>query len=388
MSVVRPLLVALVLALPCHADPRFADGATSTTLPFQLIDDQVYLQAMVDGRALTLMLDFGNRSMISTKAAAALGLEVSPVGAGSGRGRARAKRLELGAYGLDQPQLTVIDLRRMAEGLGVELDGIVGADAFERLVVTIDYAARRLTLTDPVAFKAPAGALRVPYALDGGTPVIEGEVDGMKGRFEVDPGSGGSVRLAAAFVLHNGLLQRYPRRHETTTGWTVVGRSSAYVTRAGWLKLGAAEVRAPVLELDGSAASDLGRRQVAGVIGGGALRRFTVSFDHAQGVMHLKPNAEHAQLEGFDRSGMWIKRDGEGLIVEDLMANGPAARSQVQESDRIVSVDGVPAAALDLLELRARLRELPKGTYVKMALRRDGKPVHATIVLDDLVPPP
>jgi C-terminal processing protease CtpA/Prc len=85
---------------------------------------------------------------------------------------------------------------------------------------------------------------------------------------------------------------------------------------------------------------------------------------------------------------MWINLDGDELIIDDLMSNGPAARAQVQESDRIISVDGVAAAQLTLLDLRAKLRELPKGYRVRMALRRDSKLVYATIVLDDLVPPP
>jgi hypothetical protein len=48
----------------------------------------------------------------------------------------------------------------------------------------------------------------------------------------------------------------------------------------------------------------------------------------------------------------------------------------------------VPSTQLPLLELRAKLRELPKSSRVKITLRRDSQVVYAVVVLDDLVPPP
>jgi hypothetical protein len=219
-------------------------------------------------------------------------------------------------------------------------------------------------------------------------PLIDGEVDGMKGRFTIDTGARSSVTLSAPFVMEHGLLLRYPRRHETTTGWGLGGPTRAYATRAGWLKLGPLEVKAPVLELSSAVATTGSDRYIAGSVGGGALRRFTVSIDFVGRALYLQPNADIGAPDLFDRSGMWINLDGEELIVDELLSNGPAARAQVQKHDRIVNVDGVPATQLPLLDLRAKLRDLPKGSRVKMTLRRDSKVVYANIMLDDLVPPP
>jgi predicted aspartyl protease len=398
------VLSAALLALPTTAAPTppevapaaapaaagFAEGATATTLPFRLLNNHIYVQAVVEGRPLTLLFDTGGVDMLSTQAAKALGLTVKAAAAEAvvDVGLARAKRVELGAYGLNDVEFYVADLGRLPEVEGLAFDGMIGFESVKDLAVTIDYGARRITLTAPAAFVAPAGAAKLPFALAERLPVVDGEVDGMKGRFTIDTGARGSVALSAPFVAAHSLLERYPRRHEATTGWGISGASRAYATRAGWLKLGALEVKAPVLELSSAALGNAGDRYISGNVGGGILKRFTVTFDYAGSALYLAPNAELAAFDPFDRSGMWINLDGEDLIVDDLMSNGPAARAQVQEHDRIVSVDGVPATQLSLLDLRAKLRDLPKGYRVRMTLRRDSKVVYATIVLDDLVPPP
>ncbi len=382
-----PVLAADAFAPPPAVGGAFAEGATSTTLPFRLLNNHIYVQAVVDGKPLTLLLDTGGVNLLTPKAAAALGLASTAAG-GAELGEVRARNLELGAYALSEPLFYVADLGRLPEVEGTPFDGLVGFEVFKNLVVTIDYAARRLTLTEPAAFVAPAGAARQAFVLTERMPLIDGEVDGMKGRFTIDTGARSSVTLSAPFVMEHGLLLRYPRRHETTTSWGIAGPTRAYATRAGWLKLGPMELKAPVLELSAAAAGAASDRYVAGSIGGGALRHFTVSIDFVASALYLQPNAEFAAPDLFDRAGMWINLDGEELIVDDLLANGPAARAQVQKHDRIVSVDGVPATQLSLLELRAKLREQPKGSRVKMTLRRDSKVIYANIVLDDLVPPP
>lgn len=382
-----PALAADAFAPPAAAGGAFAEGATSTTLPFRLLNNHTYVQAVVDGRPLTLLLDTGGVNLLTPKVAAALGLEASAEG-GAALSEVRARNLELGAFALSEPLFYVADLGRLPEIEGVAFDGLIGHEVFKDLVVTIDYAARRITLTKPAAFVAPAEAARLPFELADRMPLIDGEVDGMKGRFTLDTGARSSVTLSAPFVMEHGLLLRYPRRHETTTGWGLGGPTRAYATRAGWLKLGPLEVKAPVLELSSAVATAGSDRYIAGSVGGGALRRFTVSIDFVGRALYLQPNADIGAPDLFDRSGMWINLDGEELIVDDLLSNGPAARAQVQKHDRIVNVDGVPATQLPLLDLRAKLRELPKGNRVKMTLRRDSKVVYANIMLDDLVPPP
>ena len=48
---------------------------------------------------------------------------------------------------------------------------------------------------------------------------------------------------------------------------------------------------------------------LAGNIGGGILKRFVVTFDYEHNTMYLKPIAGRiADLDTFDRSGMWINR--------------------------------------------------------------------------------
>jgi hypothetical protein len=49
-------------------------------------------------------------------------------------------------------------------------------------------------------------------------------------------------------------------------------------------------------------------RYTGGNIGGGVLKRFTVTFDYGRKLMILEPNADYAAAEPYDRSGMCCNR--------------------------------------------------------------------------------
>src|SRR5688572_30609521 len=132
------VLSAALLAAPMSAEPAppevapapaagFAEGASATTLPFRLLNNHIYVQAVVDGRPLTLLFDTGGVDMLSKQAAKALGLTVKAAAAEAGVdvGLARAKRIELGAYGLNDPELYVADLGRLPEVEGLAFDGMI-----------------------------------------------------------------------------------------------------------------------------------------------------------------------------------------------------------------------------------------------------------------------
>src|SRR5688572_6903414 len=114
-------------ATPAAAAAGFAEGASATTLPFRLLNNHIYVQAVVDGRPLTLLFDTGGVDMLSKQAAKALGLTVKAAAteAGVDVGLARAKRIELGAYGLNDAELYVADLGRLPEVEGLAFDGMI-----------------------------------------------------------------------------------------------------------------------------------------------------------------------------------------------------------------------------------------------------------------------
>jgi S1-C subfamily serine protease len=122
---------------------------------------------------------------------------------------------------------------------------------------------------------------------------------------------------------------------------------------------------------------------LAGNIGGGTLKRFVVTFDYERSVMYLKPvKGAVADLDTFDRAGMWFNRDAQGFKVVDVTAGTPAAEAGIAKNDIITAVDGKPASSFDLPSLRQRLRNDAPGTAVTFAVRGKGD---VKVILRDLI---
>jgi serine protease Do len=102
--------------------------------------------------------------------------------------------------------------------------------------------------------------------------------------------------------------------------------------------------------------------------------------------MYLKPVAGTvADINTFDRSGMWINKDPAGLTVVDITANTPAAEAGLQKGDIITTVDGKPATGIVLPDLRKHLRNDAPGTVVNFTVKRNGGTKDVKVTLRDLI---
>ena len=201
------------------ADVAFADGVVQASLPFELLNNHVFVAAAIDGHPLRLLLDTGGVNLLSADAARRIGLaslgaiETRGPGAQSvGSGFVRVDRLDIGGVALERQLLRVIDLPGFDDVEGVRVDGVLGVELFKRLVVRIDYARRELLLADPAAFAAPSSAASqtLPLTFFGHFPGVAAELDGVPGQFWLDTGNRGGVVLLDPFVEAHRLAQRYP----------------------------------------------------------------------------------------------------------------------------------------------------------------------------------
>jgi membrane-associated protease RseP (regulator of RpoE activity) len=262
---------------------------------------------------------------------------------------------------------------------------LVGYEIFKRFVVTIDYQGKRLTLTDPPAFHYQGKGTVVPFKFVGRDPQVDGQVDGVPGAFLIDTGSRASLDLMGPFVAKHGMADKYPSKVEGVTGWGVGGPARSRVIRISSLRLGGVEIKSPVAELSLQKKGAFSDEYLAGNVGGGVLKRFTLVFDYGHQKMIFEPNDSYGSADVFDRSGTWINRDGKAFEVVDVIADGPAAKAGLKAGDRVVAVDGKAAAKMTLPELRTRFRTEPSGTRIRLTVESGGKSQELTLELADLV---
>ena len=378
---------------PPVPDFEMAGGRNSTTIPFDLINNHIYLEARLNGQGPFRMLcDTGGSNIVTPELAKELGLKSEGAIEGTGVGEksedvglTKIGSLQVGDVTLKDQVFAVFDLSAMKDVEDVPFQGLIGYEVFKRFVVTIDYESSRLTLTLPAAFSYGKTGTVLPFKFNGTIPQVEGELDGIPGRFDIDTGSRSSLTVLAPFVESHNLKSRYGAKVEAVVGWGVGGAHRGLVARTKVLKLGGVVVKGVIAELSLSTKGSFIDPYVAGNVGAGVLKRFNIIFDYARQKMILEPNRNAGLPDMYDRAGMWLNRSGDGFVVIDVTAGGPAAEAGIKVGDRIVKLDGQSASELRLGATRSKFRSEPVGTKVKLLVQSDGREREVVLVLRDLI---
>jgi hypothetical protein len=368
-------------------------GLKSVALPFRLLNNHVYVEAMVNDKGpYTFIVDTGGHTLISPRVAAEAGLKVEGAGKTSGAGEktettgfARYREIALGPVRLtDQPAFITNIYDRKIEGIPV--DGMVGFELFARFAVVTDYGAKTMTISDFGAFDPSRAGTAVPFKFYDHLPSVRGFIDDLPARFDIDTGSRSEVDITSPFVARHRLRERYRPGISAITGWGVGGPSRSYVVRLPSLTLGSVKVPGVVAGLSEAKAGSFSDPNYEGNIGSGFLKRFVVSFDYSRKTMYLEPlDPPSADAGAFDRSGLWINAGDSGFLVENVAPGGPAEQAGVLKGDVIAAINGKPARPEELSNARTLLRSLPAGTAVELSILRAGKPQTVRVQLRDLI---
>jgi aspartyl protease/PDZ domain-containing protein len=391
---INPVIDAARFAMPAPPAPDFAiAGASSATVPFELLNNHTYVQVKVNGKGpYRFLCDTGGENVITPELARALDLKTEGALQGSGVGEksedvalTKVDSVALGGVTLSRQVFAVAPLSDLSAVEGVEVNGLVGYELFKRFVVKVDYANSLLTFTLPTASADHTAGIVVPFRFNEHIPQVDGEIDGIAGKFDIDTGSRSSLDLEGPFIEAHNLSAKYQPKFEATTGYGFGGASRSAVSRASLLKLGSVEVRDPVTDLTLQKKGSLTSQYVAGNVGAGVLKRFNITFDYARQQLIFERNANDELRDNFDRAGWWLNMSEGGFEVLDVVPGGPAAEAGLKVGDRILAVDGKPAAQVSLPDLRVRLRSDAPGSKVALRIASGGTTREVTLTLRDLV---
>ena len=335
-------------------------------------------------------------NVIVPRVAEALG--VKPTGALEGRGTgegsedvaiAKVSQVDIGPAWMKDQTFYVIALHDLEPVEGVAIDGLIGYEVFRRFIVRFDYERGEITLTDPAAWKYAGTAAAVPFVFNDHVPQVDGSIDGIAGKFDIDTGSRSSLDLFGPFVEKHQLATHYQASVERITGWGLGGPARGLVARGAELRLGPVTVKAPVVELSratrGSFASDF----VAGNVGYGILRRFNITFDYPSQHMYFEPNRNAGEFDAYDRSGMWVNLandpERQAFEVVEVVPGGPADRAGIKAGARITRLNGRAVRHMGLSAFRARLRQGQPGTRLELSVSTPNGDRPVTLVLRDMV---
>lgn len=380
------MLPVLCLMVCGHA--RAGDDRP-VTLPFSLHGVYIYMKAAVNDKPVNLILDSGaGVNALTPEAAKRLGLkagtDLTPV-KGAGGVAPPVSIIEIGKLAVGKASLEGQPAALIPLPEALFCDGLLGASFLHMWVVTVDYAASRLTLTPHGSFIPDEKATAFPLRLINNTPHIEATADGCHGWFNLDTGAGDSVTLFGPFVEKNQLRGKYMPAIRTVTGSGVGGLIYGDVIRLHAFEMGKFRFEQPTATLSRQTTGVFADTEVAGNIGGEILRRFTVTFDYPNRKIYLTPNALYETPFIGYRSGLGIDYVNKAFVVLSVLPNSPGAEAGVKNNETVLAVDDRPAAKIKPWEMNTLFKRDP-GTKVRLKLRdTDGTVRDVTLTLRDLL---
>jgi hypothetical protein len=378
---------------PPPPDFAIAGGKSSTTVPFELLNNHIYVEVKLNDKGpFRVLCDTGGANIITPELARDLGLKSEGALQGRGVGEksedvglVKMQSLGVGEATLSNQVFAVFPMGTFSAVEGTQVNGLIGYEVFKRFVAKVDYEHHRITLTVPSAFSYKDEGTVVPFHFNAHIPQVDGAIDGMEGKFDIDTGSRSSLDLLRPFVEKHGLEAKYGAKVEAVTGWGVGGAAKSLVTRAKVLRLGKVEVKDPITELSLQTKGAFVSPYVAGNVGAGVLKRFNITFDYQHQQLIFEPNANYDKPDVFDRSGMWLNQSGETFEVMDVITGGPAATAGLKTGDKILAIDGHPVSRLSLAAVRVQFKSQPPGTKVRLSVQSGEQKRDVDLVLKDLV---
>ncbi len=371
-----------------------ATDNTPSTIPFDVIDNRIFVDMKLNGKGpFHFIFDSGAGAIVTPELAKELGLKIEGTSQSGGAGEktvdtgnTKVAEMQVGSVRLTDQPFGVISFADAKYVFGTaRVDGVIGDEVLRRYVVKIDYERNRLTFVQPSEFVYRGSGTILPIQRPRLIPIVEGEVDGIAGKFGIDTGARSSLILYGPFVEGNNLVAKYQPKVEGITGWGIGGPIRSQVARINLLKLGAVEVRSVVTRFSLQKSGALTSSAMAGLVGPDVLKQFNVTFDYSRERMILEKNKNYGTPDTFDRAGMWLGQDGKIFEVIDVIKDSPAAEAGIKAGDHILAIDGKSVGQLDLLETRLKFKNAPPNQKVRITLLSDNEQREITIVLRNLV---
>lgn len=254
----------------------------------------------------------------------------------------------------------VDELDHLSISLGREIDGILAHDAFGSALVTLDYAAGQIRLSEG---QLPPPDGRTVFASDGADdrPWLRVEFPSGTRRMLIDSGAGltplavnrldpepvlAAPRPAGAAVRFRHVEQRLGARLD------------------GEARIGAYRLDAPILVTTPGSE----------IIGGLVMRHFVWTFDTDRSRVRIERAAqdEPIRFDPLTGHGMVLSPEADGMRVAAILADSPAAAADIRPGDLVTHFDGMPLRERGCAERRTDFMTvtlLRNGTVHDIRLR-------------------
>jgi hypothetical protein len=387
---VEPALRGQSPAAPAQentAPARFDYSGNAAQAPATFIANLIFLPVRIDlGKPSLFELD-------STAAATSVDpsrLTDPALPIGASKPNIQNCILNLPGVELPMSSLTIAPRNDFAAQMGVPYQGTLGADFFARLVVVVDYSRQTIQLYDPATFTYSGAGKGFQGTFAGPTPLVRAKfsIPGQKtleADFIVNAALDFPIVFSRAFTDARGIS---PNHFKTIPASypSVDAGAKILLGRLKTFQLGGYTIEDPVAAFSQSNPASGQSKNIAGTIGAGFLKRFTVIFDLPHQRIILEPNLQFNKFAEEDMSGLSIVAKGPGLRTFEIVRvqpGTPGAAAGIHEGDVIAGIDEEPAADITLTSIRELFRQV--GHKYKLLIERNGKTQEIVIQMKRLI---
>lgn len=285
------------------------------------------------------------------------------------------------------------DYFRFEEYAGIEVHGILSANAFSRYVIKINYQRKVITLYERKHFKLKdEGFINTDIEIYRNKPYITTQLQILRDtvisvKLLLDSGAGVPLLL---FSNTHELTSPPPSAIPSNIGMGLGGYLEGYTGRVYGLKMGDLaqhNILSYFQELDTSLLDKDMIYARNGLIGNIILQRFIVILDYQLEKIWLKPSKLYQDEFVYDRSGLHLIASGRALnvfTVEAVLPGSPADEVGLIKGDQLVRVGFFPASIYTLSDLVKKFQRKP-GQKIRLVVKRDGKRIKKRLILRNLI---
>lgn len=431
------LLLGLFLSIFVNAQNSFElINTKKAVIPFQFINNLIFIPINVNGAELTFLLDTGVSETIlfslenkELKLSNVEKVKFSGLGGSLSIDGLKSER-NLGKIGNEIVNTSmalyiIIDEEfNISPHVGIPVNGVIGYHFFKDHLIYIDYVSKKLTVYEnsDLLKKKIRRFEEFPITIERDKPYLYAGVEMTNEKKDskllIDLGNSDAIWLFPA-LIKNFVYNRPNIDDFLGRGFNgdIYGKRS----RIHNFYLGSFKFEKPLTAMP----DEFSIQHVnlvenrKGSIGGEIMRRFTVAFDYPNKKLYLKKNRDFDDPFHFNMSGLDFKQEGleweqdrvkieteKAVSVVNVIYNdsfqykfslkpifsiagvrkdSPAYKAGLQKEDKVISINGSRTSDMTLEKI-VELMKSNEGRNITMIVQRKNKELILRFMLEDPIP--
>jgi hypothetical protein len=428
----------LFISIPIQAQSefKFKNSKKKIVIPFQLINNLIFIPVNLNGENLTFLLDTGVDETVLFSLDETNEVKLNEVETVKLRGLGKEEavdaykssnnRLTIKNY-YDEHHLVYIILDQeinFSSQVGIPVNGIIGYNFFKNHLVKIDYDKKKVIIY-PDNDKRISSTLKKfhketislelnkPYVF---STIINNDII-QKSKLLIDTGNSDAVWLfktkSKEIIYPDSVIDDYLGRGFSGSIYGVRGRMSK-------LEFGNISIDKPIITYPDSISIKSVNfvKDRVGTIGGEIISRYTVFFDYKNGFMYTKPNSRIHEPFNYNMSGIEIEHVGLEWInevyeekstgvkiytdsgfenqlkvkfylkpifkVSNIRPNSPAEKAGLKIGDKITEINNHNMQKMTIERINSLLKS-EEGKQITLEVERNNKPIQIKFQLKKIL---